>query len=104
MTRDRLVCMGPRSLNIDVCPAKAPFDGSASCNSSTDHVRQGTKRYLTTYGKGIPACRVITGANRHDSPLLCPTLKHFYPFGYPLQEKIKVRVDARYDIHETRDQ
>ena len=45
---------------------------------------------------------VISGANRHDSPLLGPTLDQLDDLG-PLPKDITVHLDAGYDSAKTRD-
>lgn len=48
----------------------------------------------------IPLGRVLAGANRHDSPLLAPTLDRLEGLG-PLPDTITVRLDAGYDSDTT---
>ena len=64
---------------------------------------QGTKRSLLTDGAGIPLGCVVAPANRHDSPLLRPTLEKLGRFGCCLPEQITVHLDAGYDSTATRD-
>lgn len=45
--------------------------------------------------------RVVAGANRHDSPLLAPTLDRLVDLG-PLPDDITVHLDAGYDSDKTR--
>ena len=52
-------------------------------------------------GYGIPLGRVLAGAQRHDSPLLAPTLDLLSDLG-PLPEEITVHLDAGYDSGKTR--
>lgn len=54
-----------------------------------------------TDGYGVPLGRVLAGANRHDSPLLAPTLDRLDDLG-PLPEGITVHLDAGYDSAVTR--
>jgi hypothetical protein len=54
------------------------------------------KRSLLVEGSGIPLGRVLAPANRHDSPLLAPTLGKLDGIG-PLPERITVHLDAGYD-------
>jgi hypothetical protein len=46
---------------------------------------------------------LLAGANRHDSPLLGPTLDHLAELG-PLPQTITVHLDAGYDSGKTRDE
>lgn len=100
---DRIVGLDLENLVIDGCLVKAPCGGEASGKSPVDRGKQGTKRSVMTDGKGIPVGCVIAGANRHDSPLLRPTLERLSRFGYLLPEQIKVHLDAGYDSQKTRD-
>jgi hypothetical protein len=59
------------------------------------------KRSSAVDGYGIPLGRVLTGANRHDSPLLAPTLDKLDVLG-PLPDDITVHLDASYDSAKTR--
>jgi hypothetical protein len=54
------------------------------------------KRSLLVEGYGIPLGRVLAPANRHDSPLLAPTLDKLGEIG-PLPDGITVHLDAGYD-------
>jgi len=61
------------------------------------------KRSLLVEGSGIPPGRVLAPANRHDSPLLAPTLDKLDGIG-PLPEGITVHLDAGYDSQKTRNE
>ena len=61
------------------------------------------KRSLLVEGYGIPLDRVLAPANRHDSPLLAPTLDKLDELG-PLPDDITVDLDAGYDSQTTRDE
>ncbi|MDR7303459.1 IS5 family transposase [Haloactinomyces albus] len=52
-------------------------------------------------GYGIPLGRVLTGGNRHDSPLPAPTLDQLGGLG-PLPDEITVHLDSGYDSGTTR--
>lgn len=69
--------------------------------SPVDRGKQGLKRSGRTDGYGIPLGRVLAGANRHDSPLLAPTLDRLDDLG-PLPDDITVHLDAGYDSDKTR--
>ena len=68
-----------------------------------DRGKQGMKRSLMVEGYGIPLGRVLAPANRHDSPLLAPTLDQLDDLG-PLPDDITVHLDAGYDSQKTRDE
>ena len=61
------------------------------------------KRSSMVEGRGIPLGRVLAPANRHDSPLLAPTLDKPDDLG-PLPDDITVHLDAGYDSQKTRDE
>jgi hypothetical protein len=61
------------------------------------------KRSLLVEGRGIPLGRVLAPANRHDSPLLAPTLDKLDDLG-PLPGDITVHLDAGYDSQKTCDE
>jgi putative transposase len=58
----------------DGAMTKAPLGGGATGPNPTDRGKGGTKRSLLVDGRGAPIGMVVSGANRHDSPLLGPTL------------------------------
>ncbi len=61
------------------------------------------KRSGMTDGYGIPLDRVLAAANRHDSPLLAPTLDKLDELG-PLPGDVTVHLDAGYYSQATRDE
>lgn len=58
----------------DGAMTKAPLGGGATGPNPTDRGKSGTKRSLLVDGRGAPIGLAVSGANRHDSPLLGPTL------------------------------
>ena len=54
-------------------------------------------------GRGIPLGRALAPANRHDSPLLAPTLDKLDDIA-PLPDGITVDLDAGYDSQKTWDE
>ena len=103
---DRIVGLDLENLTVDGCIVKAPCGGEAAGKSPVDRGKQGTKRSLLTDGAGIPLGCVIAPANRHDSPLLRPTLELLSRFeicfGLGLPDDITVHLDAGYDSAVTR--
>lgn len=59
----------------DGAMTKAPLGGGATGPNPTDRAKKGTKRSLLTDERGAPLGIVVSGANRHDSVLLGPTLE-----------------------------
>ena len=99
---DRIVGLVLDDIAVDGCITKAPGGGEVAGRSPVDRGKQGLKRSLLTDGNGIPLGRVLAGANRHDSPLLAPTLDRLADLG-PLPEHITVHLDAGYDSAKTRE-
>ncbi|TWE13156.1 IS5 family transposase [Rudaeicoccus suwonensis] len=104
---DQIVGLDLSNVTVDGCLVKAPCGGQAAGRSPVDRGKLGTKRSLMTDGSGIPVGCVIAPANRHDSPLLRPTLETLARFdhgmGVGLPEAITVHLDAGYDSAKTRD-
>ena len=100
---DRIVGLILRELAIDGCITKAPGGGECAGPSPVDRRKLGMKRSLLVEGYGIPLGRVLAPANRHDSPLLAPTLDRLDDLG-PLPADITVHLDAGYDSQKTRDE
>ena len=100
---DKVVGLGLEDLCIDGCIVKAPCGGQAAGPSPVDRGEQGTKRSVMTEGHGIPVGVVVAPTNRHDSPLLEPTLERLGSFGFDLPERITVHLDAGCDSRKTRE-
>ncbi len=99
---DKIAGLALEDLCVDGCLAKAPCGGQAAGPSPVDRGKQGTKRSVMVEGHGIPIGVVVAPANRHDSPLLAPTLECLNRFGFDLPEHITVHLDAGYDSLKTR--
>ncbi|QGU06022.1 Transposase DDE domain protein [Corynebacterium occultum] len=99
---DRIVGLDLENVSVDGCIVKAPCGGEVAGRSPVDRGKQGTKRSLLVDGNGIPLGCVLIGANRHDSPLLRPTLEKLGRFEFYLPEEITVHLDAGYDSNKTR--
>ena len=100
---DRMIGMVLEDLAVDGCITKAPGGGECAGPSPVDRRKLGMKRSLLVEGYGIPLGRVLAPANRHDSPLLAPTLDKLAQIG-PLPDHITVHLDAGYDSQKTRDE
>ncbi len=94
-------------ITVDGCLVKAPCGGEAAGRSPVDRGKLGTKRSLMTDAAGIPLGCITAPANRHDSPLLRPTLERLgrfeTRFGVGLPDLITVHLDAGYDSAKIRD-
>ena len=68
-----------------------------------DRAKRGLKRSMAVDAEGIPLGVVGAGANRHDSPLLAPTLDHASASVGGLPEGASVHLDRGYDSFVTRE-
>jgi transposase len=93
---DRMVGLELDDLAVDGCITKAPCGGDHAGRSPVDRGKQGRKRSTATEARGIPLGTVAAGANRHDSPLLGPTLDTLDRLG-PLPKAPTVHLDRGYD-------
>jgi len=100
---DRIVGLVLEELAVDGCIAKAPGGGQVAGRSPVDRGKLGYKRSLLVEGRGIPPGRVPAPANRHDSPLLAPTLDKLGEAG-PLPDHVTVHLDAGHDSGKTREE
>ncbi|MEU1407937.1 IS5 family transposase [Streptomyces sp. NPDC005728] len=98
---DRIVGLVLDQSAVDGSITKAPGGGEVARRSPVDRGKQGLKRSGMTDGYRMPLGRMLAGANRHDSPLLAPTLGRFNNLG-PLPDNITVHLDAGYDSDKTR--
>jgi hypothetical protein len=98
---DRMIGLGLDDLAVDGCITKAPGGGEAAGRSPVDRGKQGLKRSVVTDGAGIPLHVVSAGANRHDSPLLAPTLAGLDKLD-GLPDDVTVHLDRGYDSNVTR--
>ncbi|WP_043269946.1 IS5 family transposase [Streptomyces sp. CT34] len=99
---DRMIGLELDELSVDGCITKAPCGGETAGRSPVDRGKQGLKRSVATEARGIPLGIVSAGANRHDSPLLVPTLKAAKEQVGPLPEQTNVNLDRGYDSNKTR--
>jgi transposase len=98
---DRMIGLELDDLAVDGCITKAPSGGEVAGRSPVDRGKQGLKRSLVTDGVGIPLHVVSAGANRHDAPLLGPTLAGLEKLD-GLPEDVTVHLDRGYDGNPTR--
>jgi Transposase DDE domain len=71
---DQIIGLELADVAVDGCVTKAPCGGARAGPSPVDRRKGGLKRSVATEGTGIPLGITAAGANRHDSPLLAPTL------------------------------
>lgn len=98
---DRMIGLELDELAVDGCMTKAPGGGEAAGRSPVDRGKQGLKRSVVTDAQGIPLHVVAAGANRHDSPLLAPTLAGLTKLD-ALPDDVTVHLDRGYDSRPTR--
>jgi len=67
-----------------------------------DRRKGGLKRSVAADATGVPLGLVAAGANRHDSPLLGPTLDRMREQVGPLPPAVTVHLDRGDDSHVTR--
>lgn len=98
---DRMIGLELEDLAVDGCITKAPSGGEVAGRSPVDRGKQGLKRSLVTDAAGIPLHVVSAGANRHDAPLLGPTLAGLEKLD-GLPDDVTVHLDRGYDSNPTR--
>ena len=98
---DRMLGLELEDLAVDGCLTKAPSGGEAAGRSPVDRGKQGLKRSVVTDGAGIPLHVVSAGANRHDAPLLGPTLAGLDKLDQR-PDHVTVHLDRGYDGGPTR--
>lgn len=98
---DRAIGLDLSDVAVDCCITRAPCGGEKAGKSPVDRGKQGIKRSMMVDSEGIPLGVVAAGANRHDSPLLAPTLEVLRTLG-GLPEPVSVHLDRGYDSKLTR--
>lgn len=96
---DRLIGLDLTRLTVDGCCVKAPCGGEKPARTRPTGPRRARNARCSAKAIGV----VLAGANRHDSPLLEPTLDCLGRFGFLLPERIRVDLDTGYDSQVTRD-
>ena len=98
---DRMIGLELDDLAVDGCITKAPSGGEVAGRSPVDRGKGGLKRSIVTEGTGLPLHLVAAGANRHDAPLLAPTLAGLDKLD-GLPDDVTVHLDRGYDGRPTR--
>jgi Transposase DDE domain len=98
---DRMIGLELSALAVDCCITKAPCGGEKAGRNPVDCGKRGLKRSVAVDGRGIPLGSVTAPANRHDSPLLVPTLEAARALGIA-PEGASVHLDRGYDSKLTR--
>lgn len=92
---DRFVGLDLSDIPVDGCHTKATGGGEVAGPSPVDRRKGGMKRSTATDAAGIPLGAVSAPGNRHDSPLLEPTLQRLERLG-PLPADAAIHLDAAY--------
>jgi IS5 family transposase len=100
---DRLIGLELSEVAVDCCVTKAPCGGEKAGRSPVDRGKRGLKRAMAVDARGIPLGNTTAPANRHDSPLLVPTLKAATETLGSLPEEASVHLDRGYDSERTRE-
>jgi transposase len=100
---DRLIGLELSEVAVDGCVTKAPGGGEKAGKSPVDRGKMGLKRSMAVDANGIPLGAVSAPANRHDSPLLVPTLEAVFGTLGGLPEETGVHLDRGYDSEATRE-
>lgn len=99
---DRIIGLGLSEISVDGCITKAPSGGDKAGRSPVDRGKQGLKRSVASDACGVPLGIVSDGANRHDSPLLGPTLDAAKEQVGAMPETVNVNLDRGYDNAKSR--
>lgn len=100
---DRLIGLELSEVAVDGCITKAPCGGEKAGKSPVDRGKMGIKRSMAVDASGIPLRCVAAPANRHDSPLLVPTLESASEALGGLPQGTSVHLDRGYDSRLTRE-
>lgn len=98
---DRFIGLELADVAVDGCITKAPCGGEKAGKSPVDGGKIGIKRSTMVDANGIPLGVVSAPANRHDSPLLAPTLDAVEALRLP-SESVSVHLDRGYESNVTR--
>jgi DDE family transposase len=95
---DQIIGLELADVAVDGCMTKAPCGGPLAGPSPVDRRKGGLKRSVATEAAGIPLGIAAAGANRHDCPLLAPTLgAAISQLGGIVPEERTCHLDAGYD-------
>ena len=99
---DQVIGLQLGDVAVDGCITKAPGGGEVAGRSPVDRGKQGRKRSIATEEAGIPLGLIAAGANRHDSPLLAPTLHAAVAQVGAMPNEVTVHLDRGYESGTTR--
>ncbi|WUD72202.1 IS5 family transposase [Streptomyces sp. NBC_00510] len=99
---DRMIGLDLDEISVDGCITKAPCGGDKAGRSPVDRGKKGLKRSVASDACGVPLGIVSDGANRHDSPLLGPTLAAAKNQAGAIPQAVNVNLDRGYDSAKSR--
>jgi hypothetical protein len=99
---DRMIGLDLGEISVDGCITKAPCGGEKAGRSPVDRGKQGLKRPVASDVCGVPLGIVSDDANRHDLPLLGPTLAATMGQAGAMPEAGNVDLDRGYDSPRSR--
>ena len=99
---NRMIGLGLTEISVDGCITKAPSGGKKAGRSPVDRGKQGPKRSVASDACGVPLGMVCDRANRHDSPLLGPTLEAVGTQVGAMPDTVNVNLDRGYDSAKSR--
>ncbi len=94
---DLIIGLELEDLAADGCITKAPCGGEKSGPSPVDRRKGGLKRSAATDAGGVPVGITSAGANRHDAPLLAPTIEATKQQIGVLPDNAVMHLDSGYD-------
>jgi len=98
---DRIIGLDLSEVSIDGSLHKAPCGGQGTGPNPTDRAKLGWKWSIATDRDGIPIGWATDGANRHDIPLLAPTMDALAARGL-LADVDTLHLDRGYDADTVR--
>jgi hypothetical protein len=100
---DRMIGLQLQDQSVDGAITKAPCGGQRAGRSPVDRGKGGLKRSTQVEAEGIPLGVVSAPANRHDSPLLKPTIEAAAAQVGPMPDGATMHLDRAYDNNPTRE-
>jgi hypothetical protein len=101
---DQVIGLELGDVAVDGCHTRAPCGGDRAGPSPVDRRKGGLKRSVASDGAGIPLGIASAPGNRHDSPLLRPTLDAATrQLGSTLPQERSCHLDRGYDSTVTRE-
>ena len=97
---DRAIGLDLSDVALDCCLTKAPCAAEKAGGNPVDGGEGGLKRSTMVDACGIPLGAMAAPANRHDSPLLAPSLDALPTLG-GLPEQVNVHLHRAYDSNVT---